>query len=158
MPRLRKQIRTYRKTVPSDNLPRISHCHLVRINGILSNNSINLKFFLRAFRYKNFRLFFAGQAISLTGTWMQMTAVSWLVYRLTNSAFLLGIVAFASQIPTFFITPFGGVLADHFNRRRILIITQTLAMIQAFVLAILSLTGAVAVWHLVILSIFLFTQ
>lgn len=111
--------------------------------------------FLRAFRYRNFRLFFAGQAISLSGTWMQAIASSWLVYRLTNSAFLLGIAAFAGQIPTFFITPFGGVLADRFDRRRMLVITQTLAMLQAFVLAILSLTGAVAVWHVIVLNIFL---
>lgn len=111
--------------------------------------------FLRAFRYRNYRLYFAGQAISLIGTWMQMIAVSWLIYRLTNSAFLLGIAAFAGQIPTFFATPFGGVLADNFNRRRMLIITQTLAMFQAFALAILSFTGVVAVWHVILLSVFL---
>jgi len=110
---------------------------------------------LRAFRYRNYRLFFAGQFISLTGIWMQTVAVSWLVYRLTKSAFLLGAVAFAGQIPIFILTPFAGVAADNFNRRRILIITQILAMIQAFILAMLSIRGVVAVWHVVYLSIFL---
>lgn len=110
---------------------------------------------LRAFRYRNYRLFFAGQAVSLIGTWMQVIAVSWMVYRLTNSAFLLGIVAFAGQIPIFILTPFAGVLADHFNRRRMLIITQTLAMLQAFILAFLALRGNVSVWQVVGLTMFL---
>lgn len=107
---------------------------------------------LRSFRYRNYRLFFAGQAISLTGTWMQTIAVSWLVYRLTNSAFLLGAAAFLGQIPTFIITPFGGVLADQFNRRRMLIITQVFAMFQAFTLAFLTLSGMIQVWHVFALS------
>lgn len=112
---------------------------------------------LRSFRYRNYRLFFAGQAISLTGTWMQTIAVSWLVYRLTNSAFLLGAVAFLGQIPTFIITPFGGVLADQFNRRRMLVITQALAMFQAFMLALLTLSGMIQVWHIFALSMLLGT-
>ena len=110
---------------------------------------------LRAFRYRNYRLFFAGQFVSLTGTWVQTIAVSWLTYRLTNSAFLLGLVAFAGQIPIFILTPFGGVLADNFSRRRLLVITQTFAMLQAVLLAVLSLRGVVTVWHLVVLNIFL---
>lgn len=112
---------------------------------------------LRSFRYRNYRLFFAGQAISLTGTWMQTIAVSWMVYRLTNSAFLLGAVAFLGQIPTFIITPFGGVLADQYNRRRLLVITQVFAMLQAFTLAFLTLSGTVQVWHIFVLSMLLGT-
>lgn len=112
---------------------------------------------LRSFRYRNYRLFFAGQAVSLTGVWMQTIATSWLVYRLTNSAFLLGAAAFLGQIPTFIITPFGGVLADQFNRRRMLVITQVFAMFQALMLAFLTLSGMVQVWHIFILSALLGT-
>ena len=83
-----------------------------------------------------------------------MMAMSWLVYRLTNSAFILGVIGFTSQIPAFFLTPFAGVLADRWNRKRILVITQTLAMIQAFILAVLAFKGIIAVWHIIILSIF----
>ena len=86
---------------------------------------------------------------------MQRIAMSWLVYRLTNSAFLLGLVGFTSQIPLFLLTPFAGVLADRMNRRRVLVVTQTLAMIQAFVLTVLVLTGTTAVWHIMCLSVFL---
>jgi len=110
---------------------------------------------LPALQYKNYRLFFGGQGISLIGTWMQRIAMSWLVYRLTNSAFLLGVVGFTGQIPIFLLTPFAGVLADKMNRHRVLIVTQTLAMIQALILAFLVFTGTVAVWHILSLSIFL---
>lgn len=109
----------------------------------------------RTLRYRNFRLFFSGQSISLIGTWMQYIAMSWLVYRMTNSAFMLGVVGFSSQIPTFILSPFTGVLADRFNRHKILIITQMLAMLQAFMLAILTMTGHIAVWHIISLGIFL---
>lgn len=118
-------------------------------------NFADLKFLVRAFRYRNYRLFFAGQGVSLIGTWMQVIAVSWLVYRLTNSVLLLGTVAFASQIPTFILTPFAGVFADHFKRKRILIITQTLSMIQALILTVLAFAHIIAVWHVFALSIFL---
>lgn len=110
---------------------------------------------LPALRHRNYRLFFGGQSISLMGTWMQRIAMSWLVYRLTNSAFLLGLVGFAGQIPIFLLTPFAGVLADRLNRHRMLVVTQTLAMIQALTLAILVLTGTIAVWQIISLSIFL---
>jgi MFS family permease len=110
---------------------------------------------LRALRYRNYRLFFSGQIISLTGTWMQFMAMSWLVYRLTHSAFALGVIGFSSQITIFFVTPFAGVWADRWNRRRIIIITQILAMIQAFVLAFLVLTNTATVWHIIALSVFL---
>jgi MFS family permease len=110
---------------------------------------------LRTLHYRNFRLFFVGQLISLIGTWMQQIAMSWLVYRLTNSSFLLGIVGFASQIPTFFLTPFAGVLIDRWNRHHILITTQTLAMIQALILAFLALTHTIQIWHVIVLGLFL---
>lgn len=119
-----------------------------------SNNSSGVKFLLRALRYRNYRLYFGGQGISLIGTWMQQVAMSWLVYRMTNSAVMLGVVSFASQIPTFVLTPFGGLLADRASRNRILLVTQTLAMLQAFTLAILVLTNTVAVWHIILLGIF----
>jgi MFS family permease len=109
----------------------------------------------RALKHRNYRLYFGGQSISLVGTWMQQIALSWLVYRLTNSALLLGIVGFAGQIPAFLLSPFSGVIADRYNRHRILIVTQILAMMQAFVLAILIFTNAIAVWHILLLSLFL---
>ena len=89
----------------------------------------------RALRHRNFQLFFAGQFISLTGTWMQSVAQSWLVYRLTGSVVLLGMIGFASQIPVFLVAPFGGAVADRYNRRRILVTTQSAAMLLAFGLA-----------------------
>jgi MFS family permease len=110
---------------------------------------------LPALQHRNYRLFFGGQGISLIGTWMQRIAMWWLVYRLTNSPFLLGVVGFTGQIPIFLLTPFAGVLADRMNRQRVLVITQTLAMMQAFILALLVLAGTIAVWHIISLSIFL---
>ncbi|MFH1079764.1 MAG: MFS transporter [Pseudomonadota bacterium] len=107
----------------------------------------------RTLRYRNYRLFFAGQCISLIGTWMQQIAVSWLVYRLTHSVFLLGVVGFAGQFPTFLFSPFAGVLSDRWNRQRILVLTQSLSMLQAFTLAILVLTGVIDVWHILSLSL-----
>jgi len=107
---------------------------------------------MRAFRHPNYRLFFGGQLISLIGTWMQMVAQSWLVYRLTGSAVLLGFVGFSSQIPVFLLAPVGGSVADRYQRRRILVITQTSAMLLAFVLAALTLTGRVHVWHIFVLA------
>ncbi|MDP2912205.1 MAG: MFS transporter [Candidatus Omnitrophota bacterium] len=109
----------------------------------------------RALKYRNFRIFFFGQGISLIGTWMQYVAMSWLVYKMTNSAFMLGVVGFSSQIPTFILSPFTGVIADRHNRHRIILFTQTLAMLQAFILAFLTLTGRVAVWHIIVLGVFL---
>jgi MFS family permease len=114
---------------------------------------INLIF--RALYHRNYRLFFGGQGISLIGTWMQQIAMSWLVYRMTNSAFLLGLIGFSSQICSFFFSPFAGVISDRWNRHHILVVTQSLAMMQAFVLAILTLMGMIAVHHLIILSLFL---
>lgn len=109
----------------------------------------------RALRYRNFRIFFLGQSVSLVGTWMQYVAMSWLVYKMTGSAFMLGVVGFASQIPTFILSPFTGVLADRHNRHKILILTQVLALLQALILAILTMTGHIQVWHIVTMGIFL---
>ncbi|MDQ1560159.1 MAG: hypothetical protein QOD32_3219 [Pyrinomonadaceae bacterium] len=107
---------------------------------------------LRSLGHKNYRLFYGGQLISLTGTWMQIVAQSWLVYRLTGSAATLGFVAFAGQIPGFLLAPIGGAVADSFSRHRILVTTQTAAMLLAFALAALTLTGTVAVWHVYLLA------
>jgi MFS family permease len=110
---------------------------------------------LRAMRSRNYRLFFAGQSVSLIGTWMQQVAMSWLVYRLTGSAFLLGVIGFTSQIPAFLLAPLAGVLADRWNRRPLLITTQALALLQAALLAGVVLTGVVQIWHIVVLSLLL---
>lgn len=113
-----------------------------------------IKQVLRSLRHRNYRLFFGGQGISLVGTWMQQIALGWLVYRLTDSAFLLGLVGFAGQIPTFLLASFAGVLADRYNKHKIIIITQTLAMLQASVLAVLTLTNTIQIWHIISLSVF----
>lgn len=114
-----------------------------------------LRFFMRAFRSRNYRLYFAGQSVSLTGTWMQQVAMNWLVYRLTDSAFLLGLVSFVGQVPSFLLTPVAGVLADRRNRRPLLIVTQSLAMLQAALLAVVVLAHRVQVWQIILLSLFL---
>jgi MFS family permease len=110
---------------------------------------------IRALRHRNFRLFFGGQSLSLIGTWMQRIALGWLVYRLTNSPFLLGFVGFAGRIPAFLLTPLAGVLADRWNRQRLLILTQTVAMVQALILSLLVLTETVMIWHIILLSVLL---
>jgi MFS family permease len=114
-------------------------------------------FMFRALRHRNFRLFFGGQSISLIGTWMQRTAMSWLVYRLTGSTVLLGLVVFSDQISTFFLSPLAGVFIDRWNRHRVLIVTQTLSLLQALMVAALILTDSIAVWHIILLSLFLGT-
>src|SRR3954452_602294 len=106
----------------------------------------------RAMRHRNFRLFIGGQIISLVGTWMQNVALSWLVYRLTHSELLLGTAWFCSQIAVFALGPLGGIAADRFSRRNVVIITQTLSMTQAFAIALLTLTGRVEVWHVLALA------
>ena len=107
---------------------------------------------LRSLRHRNFRLFAGGQIVSLTGTWVQLVAQSWLVYRLTGRATMLGLVGFAGQIPIFLLAPIGGAVADRFERRRILVVTQSIAMALAFTLAALTLGGIVRVWHVVALA------
>jgi MFS family permease len=108
----------------------------------------------RALRHRNFRLFFTGQSISLIGTWMTRVATSWLVYRLTGSALLLGTVSFAGQIPTFLLAPFAGVLVDRVNRRKLLVWTQVLAGIQSLALAALTLAKIITIHEIIALSIF----
>jgi len=106
----------------------------------------------RALRHRNFRLFIAGQVISLVGTWMQNVAQSWLVYRLTHSELLLGTSWFCSQIAVFALGPLGGLAADRFSRQKLVVITQTLSMLQALALAALTLSGRVQVWHILALG------
>ena len=108
----------------------------------------------RALRHRNFRLFFAGQSISLIGTWMTRVATAWLVYRLTKSAVLLGTVSFAGQIPTFLLAPLAGVLVDRWNRRTVLVWTQALAMVQSLALAFLTLTHRITISEILVLSAF----
>src|SRR5262245_254050 len=110
---------------------------------------------VRALRHRNYQLFFGGQLVSLTGTWMQAVAQSWLVYRLTGSPVLLGSVGFCSQIPVFLLAPVGGAVADRFNRHRIVLLAQTSAMVLAFILAALTLTGTIAVWQIFVLAVLL---
>jgi MFS family permease len=110
---------------------------------------------LRALRYRNYRLFVAGQGVSLVGTWMQQIAMSWLIYRLTGSALLLGLIGFTSQAPSLILTPLAGVLADRWDRRRLLVATQALAMLQAAVLAGVVLANVVQVWQVILLSVVL---
>ncbi len=114
-----------------------------------------LKGIFRSLKYRNYRLFFSGQSISLIGTWIQRIATPWLVYHLTGSAFLLGLVGFAGQLPTFILSPFAGVLTDRWNKYYILIGTQVAAMIQALLLALLYFTETIQIWHIVVLSIIL---
>lgn len=111
-----------------------------------------LTFVFRALRSRNYRLFFAGQGISLIGTWMQRIAMSWLVYRLSHSALLLGVAGFAGQLPTFLLSPITGVLADRWNRHRTLVVTQMLAMLQAIILTVLVMTRTVQVWQVIALA------
>ena len=108
---------------------------------------------LRALRHRNYRLFFSGQSVSLVGTWITRIATSWLVYRLTGSALLLGVVGFCGQIPTLVLSPFAGVLVDRFDRHRILVITQFFSMLQSLALALLALPGIIKVWEILALQV-----
>jgi MFS family permease len=112
------------------------------------------KLVARALRHRNYRLFFGGQGISLIGTWMTRVATAWLVYRLTRSAFLLGLVSFASQIPILLLGPFAGVWVDRLNRRRVLVITQILSMLESFALAVLALAKIITVPEIIALNLF----
>lgn len=116
---------------------------------------MKIKPYFRAFAHRNYRLFFVGQGISLIGMWMQRIATSWLTYKLTNSPLILGVVSFFGQFPTFLFAPFAGVIADKKSRYNIILITQFLSMIQAFTLALLTLTNSINILALIILSTFL---
>ena len=109
---------------------------------------------VRALRHRNYRLFFGGQGISLVGTWMTRVATGWLVYRLTGSAFLLGLVSFSSQIPILLLGPFAGVWVDRLNRHRVLVVTQALSMVQSFALAALALAHIITVHEVILLNLF----
>src|SRR5215472_3936103 len=121
-------------------------------SGTAAQDSAGLSHAWRALRHRNFRLFFGGQSISLIGTWMTRVATSWLVYRLTGSAVLLGTVGFAGQIPTFLLAPFAGVVVDRIDRRKVLVWTQTLAMVQSLALAWLTLSHRINIAEILALS------
>src|SRR5512146_2502020 len=96
---------------------------------------------VRALSSRNYRLYYAGQGVSVIGTWITRVATSWLVYRLTGSALMLGVTGFIGQLPVFLFAPFAGVIVDRTNRHKLLVVTQVLSMLQSFALAILTLTG-----------------
>ncbi|MEJ2678195.1 MAG: MFS transporter [Gemmatimonadota bacterium] len=127
----------------------------IRPDGMLHRLVATTRVTTRSLRYRNFRLYFIGQGVSLIGTWMQRVAMAWLVYRLTGSALLLGVVGFASRIPTLVLAPLAGVAADRWDRRRILYATQSLSMLQAILMAALVLGHVIAVWHVMVLAVFL---
>lgn len=112
-----------------------------------------IRFAFRSLSGRNLRVFFAGHGISLTGTWMQQLALAWLVYRLSGSSVLLGLIAFTSQIPSAILAPFAGAVADRWSRYRLVVLAQAISMVQASVLAALVLSGSVEVWHLMVLSL-----
>jgi len=111
--------------------------------------------FLSSLRHRDFRLYYVGQLVSLNGTWMQTVAQSWLVYRLTDSSFMLGLVAFLAMLPVLLFGLLGGLLADRLPRRRLFLVAQALAMAQALVLATLALGGWIQVWHVMVLALLL---
>jgi MFS family permease len=117
-------------------------------------STADLMFMARALRHRNYRLFFSGQVVSLTGTWMTEVATSWLIYRLTGSALMLGAVTFAGQVPAFLLSPFTGVMVDRWDKRRLLMVTQSLSMVQSLALAGLTLSGRISVGWLIGLNAF----
>jgi MFS family permease len=122
------------------------------IEEVFRRSNGSVAFVLRALRYRNYRLFFTGQIVSLVGTWITTTATSWLVYRLTGSPFLLGLVGFVGQFPAFFLGPFAGIVVDRMNRHRLLVVTQTVSMLQSFALAALTLGGRITIEQIVLLN------
>ncbi|MDT3734851.1 MAG: MFS transporter [Denitratisoma sp.] len=114
-----------------------------------------MKHLVRALGQRNFRIYFIGQSASLVGTWMQQIALAWLVYRLTGSPFMLGLASFVGHVPILFLAPLGGLWADRFDRRRSMLVTQVLSLLQAAVLAGLTFAGMVEVWHLLVAAAFL---
>lgn len=116
---------------------------------------MDFKHTLRALRHRNYRLFFAGQTLSIIGNWVQQIAMAWLVYRMTESAWLLGVTGFAGQIAMLVLAPFGGLWADRFDRHRLLLLTQAVSAAPPIVLAVLAYAGAIAVWHVVLMALLL---
>jgi MFS family permease len=134
--------------------PRADRWYFERL-AVTATSSDSLRVHMaRALRHRNYRLFFLGQGVSLIGTWLTRVAMSWLVFRLTGSAVLLGVVGFAGQIPTLLLAPFGGVLVDRMDRHRVLVLTQVLAMIQSALLAYFALTHTITIGHLIALGAF----
>src|SRR5215475_3163893 len=119
-----------------------------------AQESAGLSHAWRALKHRNFRLFFGGQTISLIGNWMTRVATSWLVYRLTGSPLLLGVVGFAGQIPTFLLAPFAGVIVERMDRRKLLVWTQVLAGLQSLLLAALTLARVITIGEILALSVF----
>lgn len=124
------------------------------MKNFITKRRDNLQTLVRPFSYRNYRLYFSGHAVSLIGYWMQRTAFEWLIYRMTRSELYLGIVGFTMLVPIFFIAPFAGVAADRLNRHRIIIITQSLATVQAGILAWLAFAGVIDIWQIIGLSLF----
>jgi MFS family permease len=125
----------------------------MKLKSIIPKDFKAVKNIFSSLRSRNYRLYFTGQGISLIGTWMQNIALSWLVYRLTGSVFLLGLIGFTSQIPTFVLSPFAGVLTDRYNRHRLMMLAQILFMLQALTITLLVLFNVIEVWHIIALSI-----
>ncbi len=119
----------------------------------LLKNIIKSSQIFSSFESRNYRFFFTGQSISLLGSWMQTIAMSWLIYRLTGSKFLLGFVGFTNQIPSFFLSPIIGVITDRFNRRKIMLWAQIIYMVQALLLSLLVFLNLIEIWHIIALSI-----
>src|SRR5256885_3638327 len=113
-----------------------------------------LKFAVRALSHRNYRLFFAGQSVSLIGTWLTRIATSWLVYRLTGSGALLGFIGFCGLVPTFVLAPLAGVFVDRHSRHKVIVVTQVLSMLQSFALAVLALTHVITVAEIAALQLF----
>ncbi|HEY1461807.1 MAG TPA: MFS transporter [Terriglobales bacterium] len=126
---------------------------MARVSPQSGKEQSTWKFALRALSSRNYRLFFSGQSVSLIGTWMTRIATSWLVYRLTHSAWLLGVVGFSGQIPAFILAPFAGVWIDRWDKHRTLVITQVLSMLQSFALAVLALVGIINMQEIIWLSV-----
>jgi MFS family permease len=123
------------------------------LNSIIPNDFKAINKIFSSLRSRNYRLYFTGQGLSLIGTWMQNIALSWLVYRLTGSVFLLGLIGFTSQIPTFMLAPFAGVLTDRYNRLRIMTLAQICFMLQALTMTLLVMFNLIEVWHIIVLSL-----
>lgn len=120
---------------------------------MFKTSSLKINTIFRSLKYRNYRLFFTGQSVSLIGTWMQRITMPWLVYSMTGSELLLGIVSFAGQIPTFIFSPFAGVITDRWSKYKVLLITQIISMLLAGILAWLSLSGEIGIWHIIVISV-----
>lgn len=120
---------------------------------MFKTSSLKINTIFRSLKYRNYRLFFTGQSVSLIGTWMQRITMPWLVYSMTGSELLLGIVSFAGQIPTFIFSPFAGVITDRWSKYKVLLITQIISMLLAGILAWLALSDQIGIWHIVIISV-----